>query len=121
MCTNLPRKSLDTSQTDMNNLPDSILEIANTRQSCNIGEIFIPAILPSKQTKVIISKLNETLKHLCSRNNFIFVEHKNIDFDDLWVDRIHLWNSGKVLLGSNFVSKLNMLKVIIFYGILWQI
>ena len=30
------------------------------------------------------------------KNNFIFVEHKNIGFDDLWVDGIHLLNCGKL-------------------------
>ena len=33
--------------------------------------------------KACISQINEILKQLCSRNNFIFVEHKNIGFDDL--------------------------------------
>ena len=61
----------------MNNLSDSILEIAKTSQNYNIGKIFILALLPSKPTKVNISQINETLKNLCSRNNFIFVEHKN--------------------------------------------
>ena len=62
---------------DMNNLPDSILEIVNTCQNYNISKIFISALLPLKQTKVNVSQINENLKHLCSRNNFIFVEHKN--------------------------------------------
>ena len=84
--------------TNMNNLPESILEIANTCQSYNIGKIFISVLLPSNQTKVNISQFNEILKHLCSRNNFI---------DDLWVDGIYLLNSGKAMLGSNFVSELN--------------
>ena len=34
--------------TDLNNLPESILEIANTCQNYNIGKIFISALLPSK-------------------------------------------------------------------------
>ena len=93
--------------TDLNNLPESILEIANTCQNYNIGKIFISALLPSKRTKANISQINETLKQLCSRNNFIFVEHENIGFDDLWVDGIHLLNSGKAVLGSNFVSEVN--------------
>ena len=92
---------------DLNNLPDSILEIANTCQNYNIGKIFISALLLSKRTKVNISQINETLKNLCSRNIFIFVDHKNIGFDDLWVDGIHLLNSGKAMLGSNFVSEVN--------------
>ena len=41
--------------TDMNNLADSILEIANICQNYNIGKIFISALLPSKRTKVNIS------------------------------------------------------------------
>ena len=93
--------------TDTNNLPDSILEIANTCQNYNIGKIFILPLLPSKRTKVNILQINETLNHLCLRNNFIFVKHKNIGFDDLGVDGIYLLNSGKALLGSNFVSEVN--------------
>ena len=93
--------------TDVNNLPESILEIANTCQSYNIGKIFMSDLLPSKRTKVNISQINETLKRLCLRNNFIFVVHKNIGFDDLWVYGIHLLNSGKAMLISNFVSELN--------------
>ena len=93
--------------TALNNLPESILENANTCQNYNIGKIFISALLPSKRTKGNISQINETLKQLSSRNNFIFVEHENIGFDDLWVDGIHLLNSGKVMLGSNFVSEVN--------------
>ena len=54
-----------------------------------------------------ISKINETLNNLCLRNNFTFFEHKNIGFDDLWVDGIHFFNSGKAMLGSIFVSEVN--------------
>ena len=93
--------------TDMNNLPESILEIANTCQNYNIGKIFISALLPPKWTKVNISQINETLKHLCLRNNFIFVGHKDIGFNDLWVDGIKLLDSGKAILGSNFVFEMN--------------
>ena len=57
--------------TDMNNLPDSILKSANTCQNYNIGK-------PSKRTKVNISQINQTLKHLCFRKNTIFAEHKKI-------------------------------------------
>ena len=67
--------------TDMNNLPETILEIANTCQNYSVGKIFISALLPSKRTKFNISRIDETLKHLCFRNNFIFAEHKNISFD----------------------------------------
>ena len=97
----------NTNDTDMNNLPDGILEIANTCQNYNIGKIFILALLPSKRNKGSISEINVTLKQVCSRNNLRFVDHKNIGFDNLWVDGIHLLNSGKAILGSNFVSYVN--------------
>ena len=92
--------------TDLN-LPESILEIANACQNYKIGKIFMLALLPLRRTKNNISQINKTLKHLRSRNNFIFVEHENIGFDDLWVDGIHLLSSGKAMLGSNFVSYVN--------------
>ena len=41
--------------TDRNNMPDSILEIANNCQNYSIGKIFIWALLPAKRTKVYIS------------------------------------------------------------------
>ena len=94
---------------DVNNLPDSVLEIANICQNCNIGKIFILAILSSKWTKVSIFQINKNVKHLYSRNNLIFIVHKNISFIDLWVDGIHLLNSGKSILGSNFISEVNRL------------
>ena len=60
-----------------------------------------------KANKGSISQINVALKQVCSRNNFRFVDHKNIRFDNLWVDGIHLLNSGKAILGSNFVSDVN--------------
>ena len=46
----------NTNDTDINNLPDGILKIANTCQNYNIGKIFIFALLPSKRTKVAYHK-----------------------------------------------------------------
>ena len=42
--------------TDLNNLPDSILKIANTCQNYNIGKIFISALLPSTQSQYITNQ-----------------------------------------------------------------
>ena len=68
----------------MNNPLDSILEIANTCQNYNIGKMFISALLPSKGTKVSNHKSMKPLKRLCLKNNFVFVEHKNIGFDMIY-------------------------------------
>ena len=55
---------LNKNDTNMNNLLDSILEIANTCQNYNIDIIIISILLPSKRIKVNISQINETLIHL---------------------------------------------------------
>ena len=47
------------------------------------------------------------MRHLCSRNNFIFVEDQDVGFGDLWVDEIYFLNSGKAIIGSNFLSEVN--------------
>ena len=47
------------------------------------------------------------MRHLWSRNNFIFVEDQDIGFGDLWVDEIYFLNSGKAIIGSNFLSEVN--------------
>ena len=46
----------NTNDTDINNLPDGTLKIANTCQNYNIGKIFILALLRSKRTKVAYHK-----------------------------------------------------------------
>ena len=40
---------------------------------------------------IILAKppINETLKHLCLGNSFIFVKHENISFDNLWINVFH--------------------------------
>lgn len=45
-----------------------------------------------------ISQINEALKHF--RNNFAFVEQKEISSANLWVDYNNLLNSGKAILQS---------------------
>ena len=45
--------------TDLNNLPDSILEIANTCQNYNIGKIFISALHQSKPNSIY----HKSMKH----------------------------------------------------------
>ena len=84
--------------TDMNKLPESI-------SNCIYLQKYLYWLYYHQREPDSI--YHKSMKPLCSRNNFMFVEHKNIGFDDLWVDGIHLLNSGKAMLGSNFVSEVN--------------
>ena len=84
--------------TDMNKLPESI-------SNCIYLQKYLYWLYYHQREPDSI--YHKSMKPLCSRNNFMFVEHKNIGFDDLWVDGIHLLNSRKAMLGSNFVSEVN--------------
>ena len=52
-------------------------------------------------------QINEVIKELCHKNNFVFIDHQNTTSNDLWVDGIHLTNSGKSILARDFAEKVN--------------
>ena len=89
---------------EIKNLPNDILGIAKTCQNYNIGKIFISSILPTTRSDINISQINESLKNLCMVNNFQFIEHAQITSNFLGKDGLHLLDSGKSILGSNFVN-----------------
>lgn len=59
---------------EIKNLPDDRLEIAYICQNFNIGKIFNSAISSLKRSKINIVEINEALKNLFSRNNFLFIK-----------------------------------------------
>ena len=50
-----------------------------------------------------IGQINEIIKELCHKNNFVFTDHQ---ITDLWVDD-HLINSDKALLARDFAENVN--------------
>ena len=71
------------------------MQIRTTCQSYNIGKVYVSSILPATRTSIDIGQINEVIKELCHKNNFVFIDHQNITSNDLWVDGIQLPNSGK--------------------------
>ena len=88
-------------------LPKRIMQIGTTCQHFNISSVYVSSILPSTRTSFNIDQINEAIKELCHKNNFVFIGHQNITSNDLWVDGIHLKNSGKAILARDFVEKIN--------------
>ena len=89
------------------NLPDNVMKITKTCQNYNIRKIFISEIQTNKKIDVNIVDINQKLKEICLQNNFEFIEHRLITPDHLWTDGIHLLDSGKEILGNNFVDSIN--------------
>ena len=77
-------------------------------------------ILPSIRTSFNIGQINEVIKELCHKNNFVFIDYQNITSSDLWVDGIHLTDSGKSILARDFAEKLNefYVRILLFRGAL---
>ena len=89
-----------------NNLND-LPKVGNICQNHNIGKIFIPGITPSTRTNVDISNINKKISELCKKSNFGFIEHPQITTDYFWNDGIHLQDTGKLLLGQNFMNRVS--------------
>ena len=91
----------------MSELKDLPKKIGVTCQHYNIGKVYVCSILPSTRISLNIGQINETIKELCHKNNFVFIDHQNITSNDLWVDGIHLTNSGKAILARDFAEKVS--------------
>ena len=79
----------------------------NTCQKYNIGKIYVSAILPSTRTNINIFDINKKLSDLCMKYNFEFIDHQQITTKFLWNDGIHLLDTGKSILGQNFVNRVS--------------
>ena len=92
---------------ELDKLPENIIKVGNTCQKYNIGKIYISAILPSTRTNINTLDINKKLRDLCMKHNFEFIDHEQITSKFLWNDGIHLLDSGKSILGQNFVNRVS--------------
>ena len=92
---------------ELDKLPENIIKVGNTCQKYNIGKIYISAILPSTRTNINIYDINKKLRDLCMKHNFEFIDHEQITSKFLWNDGIHLLDTGKSILGQNFVNRVS--------------
>ena len=92
---------------ELHKLLENIIKVENTCQKYNIEKIYISAILPSTRTNINIYDINQKLRDLCMKHKFEFIDHEQITSKFLWNDGIHLLDSGKSILGQNFVKRMS--------------
>ena len=92
---------------ELDKLLENIIKVGNTCQKYNTGKTCISAILPSARANINIYGINKKLRHLCMKHNFEFIDHEQITFKFLWNDGIHLLDTGKSILGHNFVNRVS--------------
>ena len=87
--------------------PRNIRKVGYTCQKYNIGKMYISAILPSARTNINIFGISKTLRDLCMKYNFEFVDQQQIITKFLWNDGINLLDTDKSILGQNFVNRVS--------------
>ena len=92
---------------ELDTLPENIIKVGNTCQEYNIEKIYVSAILPSTRTNINIFDINKNLRDLCMKYNFEFIDRQQITTKFLWNDGIHLLDTGKSILGQNFVNRVS--------------
>ena len=77
-------------------------------RSNNISKVFISSIAyNSKINSVLMQRLNSALYDECRRHGFTFVDNGAVTKNDLWVDGIHLQESGKRITANNLINSFN--------------
>ena len=92
---------------DVNHLPENVTKVEKICQNHNIGKILRSGIISSTRTNVDISNINKKIRQLCKKIFFEFIKHPQITTGYLWNDGIHLQDTGKSLLGLNFINRVS--------------
>ena len=86
------------------NLLSNLISARNKRQASGIEKIFISTIALSRGiSPATIESVNEKIP-LYKRNSFIYADNTNILNSHLFSDGLHLIETGKCLLASNFIN-----------------
>ena len=54
-----------------------------------------------------IHQLNKSIKELCQKHGYGFIDNSHVSSENLWQDGLHLNNSGKGVLLKNYVVTLS--------------
>ena len=96
------------SNKSFNGICRDIISIGLRCRSNNISKVFISSIAySSKINTVLMQRLNRALYDECRRNGFTFVDNGAVTENDLWVDGIHLQESGRRIIANNLINSFN--------------
>ena len=76
----------------------------------DVRNILLSGLVYCKRVKLsILEKLHLKVVELCSQNNVMYIDNRNIYGMHLYQDNLHLLHSDKRILLNNFISNLNFL------------
>ena len=93
---------------NIDTLSKDIINIANHCKNFGVKQIIISGLTITMRLKAsFIYQLNKSIKELCRKHGYSFIDNSNLSSENLWQDRLHLNNSGKGVLLKNYVVTLN--------------
>ena len=97
------------SNKSVNDICRDIVSIGLRCRNSNISKVFISSIAySSKINTVLVQRLNRALYDECRQNGFVIVDKTiAVTENDLWVDRIHLQESGKRIIANDLINNFN--------------
>ena len=82
-----------------------VFEIAQRCRNRSIREVFVSGIVYCTKVRYkTIQNLNKSLYEQCMKYGFCFIDNGAVLEKDLWKDRIHLIESGRVTVANNLVN-----------------
>ena len=84
------------------------MKIAHEGKDHGVKEIILSSVVASGRGNAdVLIHFTELQKYLCRGNGFCFVNNDNISQGNLYKDRLHLLEAGKLILANNFVNGIN--------------
>ena len=84
------------------------MKIAHEGKDHGVKEIILSSVVASGRGNAdVLIHFTESQKYLCRGNGFCFVNNDNISQGNLYKDRLHLLEAGKLILANNFVNGIN--------------
>ena len=93
-------------------ITDSIIKVGKRCRQSGVNDVLISAIVKRKQLHLQkkVNELNTFLETKCAENNFIFLNHSNIMYNDICKDNLHLNYSGTCKVATNIIKYINLIE-----------
>ena len=71
-------------------------------------QLFISSLTFTARLNVsFIHQLNSSIKVLCQKHSYTFIDNSSVPSQNLWPDQLHLSNSGKSVLLNSYIVTVN--------------
>ena len=68
------------------------------------GNCLLPSVIArADYLNKKVTKINFLLNLICKEKDFVFIDNRNINIDDLWENGLYLIEQGKAKLAQNFI------------------